>query len=88
MLPQLYQAMNLTDSSDEVWLNVVQMQLVRSNEEDELSEETITRQLRTRTNVSSAPIINPGETASADQESESCIICQVYLETECREGEV
>ncbi|KAF5460943.1 hypothetical protein F2P56_020776 [Juglans regia] len=47
-----------------------------SDEEDELSEETIARQLRTRTNVSSAPIINPGETASVHQEAESCIICQ------------
>lgn len=59
-----------------------------SNEEDELSEETIAGQLRTRTNVSSAPIINPGETASVHQEAESCIICQVYFETEFSDGEV
>ena len=42
-----------------------------------LSEETITRQLKTKTYLLSSPNINLEEAASADQEADSCIICQV-----------
>ncbi|KAB1216557.1 E3 ubiquitin ligase BIG BROTHER [Morella rubra] len=41
-----------------------------------LSEETVRSQLRTKTYVTSATVINLEEAASMDQEADSCIICQ------------
>ena len=42
-----------------------------------LSEQAITNQLKTKTYLLSAPIINLEEAACMDQEADSCIICQV-----------
>nr|DAD22747.1 TPA_asm: hypothetical protein HUJ06_024210 [Nelumbo nucifera] len=44
-----------------------------------LTEETITRQLKTRTHVSSTVCFNLDEPANMDQDTATCIICQVVI---------
>ena len=47
-----------------------------------LSEETISSQLKMKTYMASDTDINLEEAAPDDQESDSCIICQVWIFTE------
>ncbi|XP_010279213.1 PREDICTED: uncharacterized protein LOC104613187 [Nelumbo nucifera] len=51
-----------------------------------LTEEIITRQLKTRTHASSPVYLNLDEPPSTDQETETCIICQVNYENQEKIG--
>lgn len=83
-MPEFYQMGNLMDHHRDLRLDIEDMsyeELLALGEQigsvsTGLSEETITRQLRTISYVSSATVINLEEVAPMDQEADSCIICQ------------
>ncbi|KAK4576828.1 hypothetical protein RGQ29_027389 [Quercus rubra] len=83
-MPEFYQMGNLIDHHREMRLDIEHFSYEEllalgeriGNVSVGLSEETITRQLKTKTYLLSSPNINLEEAASADQEADSCIICQ------------
>lgn len=83
-MPEFYQVGNLIDHHREMRLDIEHMSYEEllalgeriGNVSTGLSEQAITNQLKTKTYLLSAPIINLEEAACMDQEADSCIICQ------------
>ncbi|XP_059443936.1 probable E3 ubiquitin-protein ligase ZFP1 isoform X2 [Corylus avellana] len=83
-MPEFYQVGNLMDHHRDMRLDIEDMsyeELLALGEQigsvsTGLSEETVTSQLKTKSYLSSATVINLEEAASVDQEADSCIICQ------------
>ncbi|XP_044509335.1 probable E3 ubiquitin-protein ligase ZFP1 [Mangifera indica] len=83
-MPDFYEVGNLIDHHRDMRLDIEDMSYEELLEVGEqignvntgLSEEAITSQLRTRTYISATADANLEESASMDQEPDSCIICQ------------
>ncbi|KAF5460950.1 hypothetical protein F2P56_020782 [Juglans regia] len=83
-IPEIYQVGSLMDHHRDMRLDIEHMSYEDllalgeqiGNVSTGLSEETVTSQLRTKTYLSSATVINLEEAASLDHEADSCIICQ------------